>query len=679
MEDDPRAARPAELEERREEKGRLAGDRFVRIVRAHRREFRRTAAGHYVATSAVLEPETRVGKAIEAVRRILVGPRLPTEAEATERVSKKTGLAVFASDNISSSAYATEEAVRILVLAGAIALTLPITLAILVVLAVVVLSYLQAIRAYPSGGGSYIVASENLGMVPGLVAAAALLTDYVLTVSVSVAAGVAAVGAFSPFVFEHRVITGVLVIVLLTTGNLRGIRESGNIFAAPTYLYLASLGAVLCYGLFLLATGSLPTATPPPEWLREWNQRAEPFGVLLLLRAFSSGAVALTGTEAIANGVPAFKPPEARNASITLVLMGSFFAVLFFATSLLATHMGIVPDPTEEQTVLSQLAGTLVGDGTLFYVVQVSTALILLLAANTSFSGFPRLASILAQHRFLPRQFAYRGERLAFSTGIVALAALSAMLLAAFGGSVTALIPLYTIGVFVAFTLSQAGLVRHWRRRRGRGWRSSMAINAVGAAATGVVAVIVAATKFEHGAWMVIVLMPVLVALLAGVNRHYVAVEDALAIAHPQEALRERVRPLVVVPVGKLDRATVQALAVARQMSGEVTAVHVSDDAASARRLKERWARLVPDVPLVIIESPYRALTEPLLAYIDAVDRGDTRRPVMVVLSEFVPQRWWEWILHNQTALRLKLRLFFRPNTIVLDVPYRIGELEDED
>jgi amino acid transporter len=676
-EDDQRAARHGELEERREERGRRPGERIVRIVRPHRDEFRRAGQGIYVATEHVLKPETPLGWLYDAVRRVLIGRPLPSEAEATERVSKKVGLAIFASDNISSSAYATEETMRVLALAGvgagALALTMPITLAVVAVLVVVVLSYLQAIRAYPSGGGSYVVASENLGTIPGLVAAAALLTDYVLTVSVSVAAGVAALGAASPIFFEHRVIAGVIVIALLTIGNLRGIRESGNIFAAPTYVYALSLGAVLAYGLFRAATGPLPNLGHPGWFART----AEPLGAFLVLRAFASGAVGLTGTEAIANGVPAFKKPEDRNAMITLVQMGSLFGTLFVIISFLGTHMGVAPDPDEQETVLSQIVGGLVGVGPLFVLVQVSTTLILTLAANTSFNGFPRLASILARDRFMPRQFAFRGDRLAFSTGIIALAVLSSALLVKFEGSVTELIPLYTVGVFIAFTLSQAGLVRRWFRVRGRAWQLSLVINAAGALATALVAAIVSITKFEGGAWMVIVVIPLIVATLYAINRHYRDVEDMLVISTPDEALRLRVQPRVVVPVGRLDRAHIEALQIARQVSGDVTAVHVSDEPEEGRRFHARWKKLVPDFPLLMIESPYRSLLRPLLAYIDAIDKGDKRRPVMVILSEFVPRHWWEFPLHNQTALRLKLHLFFRPNTVVLDVPYMASE-EDE-
>ncbi|TMD60405.1 MAG: APC family permease [Chloroflexi bacterium] len=669
-EDDQRAARAGELEERRKEKGRRPGEDIVRIIRPHRDDFRRAGPGVYIATDRVLEADTPLGRLYDSLRRVLIGKRLPTEAESLERVSKKLGLPIFASDNISSSAYATEEMMRILKFAGlaGLSLTIPLHVAILLILAIVVLSYLQAIRAYPNGGGSYVVASENLGMIAGLVAAAALFADYILTVSVSVAAGVAAVGAAAPWFYDNRIFAGVLFILALTLGNLRGIRESGNIFAAPTYLYVFSLGGVLLYGIVLNLFGALPHDVSPREWLPLTPQ---PLALLLVLRAFASGASGLTGVEAVANGVPAFQKPEARNASITLVIMAVLFGSIFFAVGLLASAMGVVPDPSEQQTLLSQIVAALVGDNSFgFYVVQVATTLILALAANTSFNGFPRLAAIMANDRFMPRQFSFRGDRLAYSTGILALAGLSAALLVSFGGSVASLIPLYTIGVFIAFTLTQAGLVRYWRANRKRGWRLSAAINAVGAVATGVVAVEVAASKFTQGAWMVILVMPVFVALFYGIHRHYREVEDMLVIATPEEALRVRVHPRVIVPVGRIDRAHIEALQIARQMSGDVTAVLVASDPEEAKRFGQRWRKLVPDIPLVIIESPYRSLIRPLLAYIDAIDKGGKKRPVMVILSEFVPRHWWEWPLHNQTALRLKLALFFRPNTVVLDVPY---------
>lgn len=669
----------ADLVEKELVQGRLPGTRYVRIVRPHAREFRRAAPGYLIATERVLEPAGPVGRAYDALRRLFVGERLPSSREIQERVGKLKGLAVFASDNISSSAYATEETMRPLLLAGAaaLALTTPTTVAIVLVLAIVVASYRQVIRAYPNGGGSYVVAHENLGPVPGLVAAAALLTEYTLTVAVSVSAGTAAIASAFPELFEQRVLISVAVVTVMTIVNLRGIRESANVLAAPTYVYLAAIFGLLGFGFARAATGTLPDYAPPPEWLAA--HAAEPLTLLLVLRAFASGSVALTGTEAVSNGVPAFKPPEARNAQVVLVAMGTFFGSIFLGMSVLATLIGIVPDPEERETVVSQLARLLAGGGSPYYLlVQLSTAVLLLLAANTAFNGFPRLASILAIDRYLPRQFQFRGNRLAYTTGIVSLALVSSFLIVAFGGSVTGLIPLYTVGVFVAFTLSQAGLVRHWARSGERRWRERAALNAVGAAATGLVAVVVTASKFERGAWMVIVLIPILVGLMWATNRHYVEVEDALLLDRPDEPLPPPEPPDVIVPVRRLDRAALKALAYARSISPQVTAVHVSDDRGAAERLRHRWRLWGGDIPLVVIESPYRALVPPLLAYVEAKHEQHPERPITVVLTEFVPRHLWEWLLHNQTALVLKLRLFFRPNTVVIDVPYHSGEAEED-
>jgi amino acid transporter len=667
--DGPRDPDAPSLEERNTAAGSKIGDRRVRIVRPAAGEFRRRG-GHYVATPRVDAAESRLGRALEAGRRVLFGARLTSEEEAGERLSKKTGLAILASDNISSSAYATEEAMRVLAIAGAaaLALTMPIAIAVCVVLAVVILSESRVIRAYPNGGGSYIVAKDNHGVIPGLIAASALLIDYVLTVAVSSAAGVAAISSFVPAVHDHRVLWSLGLIGLLTIGNLRGIREAGVIFAAPTYVYVLSLLGLIAYGLFRIASGDVPSPVAPRDAF-------EPTGLelltpLIVLRAFASGSVGLTGSEAIANGVPNFKPPEPRNAVITLLWMGTIFGTLFLGLTYLATHIGIVPDRSELETVNSMLTRSLVGDGTPFYyLVQVSTAIILLLAANTGFSGFPRLASVLADDRFMPRQFAFRGERLAFSFGIVALALMSAAVLAAFHGSVTELVPLYTIGVFAAFTLSQSGLVRRWWRLRDPGWRLSMVINTFGTIVTGTVLVVVVYTKFFFGAWMVLLVMPILVGLLFAINRHYRSVHDALMLERPDEPIPTLKPPVVIIPVARLDRATLQAVAFARSISPTVRAVHIASTAESAKEFARRWKRWTAEVPLDVIESPYRSLLQPLLKYIEAIDKRDDR-PITVVLAEFVPRNWWEFILHSQTALRLKLSLLFRPNTIVIDIPY---------
>lgn len=665
------------LERREEHRGKRPGDRVIRIVRPP--EFKRTAGG-FLATEEALAPKGEAARLWSNVRRVLIGRRLATEEEHQERVSNKVGLAIFASDNISSSAYATEETMRVLALAGvaALALTMPLTIAIVVVLAIVVLSYLQVIRAYPNGGGSYVVASQNLGVLPGLVAGSALLVDYFLTVAVSVAAGVAAVTSAFPDLHGERVLIAVVLVAFLTVGNLRGIREAGLLFAAPTYLYVFSVFGLIGIGLWRVLSGTIPAPVPPIESVPVEGTQA--LTLLLLLRAFSSGSVALTGTEAVANGVPAFKEPSARNASIVLVVMGSLFATLFVAISFLTTTIGITPDESETETVLSLLAKSLVGTSWYFYLVQAATAVILILAANTAFNGFPRLASIMATDRFMPRQFAQRGDRLAFSTGIIVLAVVAALLIVIYDASVTGLIPLYTVGVFIAFTLSQAGMVKRWLRERGRGWLPSAAINAAGASATAVVALVVSVSKFETGAWMVIAVLPPMVGLLYAINRHYRTIEDRLLIATTAPVHLTTTEPRIVVPISRIDRASLRALSIARGLGKEVHAVHISYDADGAKAFKRRWVGVVGDtITLDTIISPYRALMPPLLKYIDAIDRGDPGRPIIVVLAEFVPRHWWEALLHNQTALLLKLRLFVRRNTSVLDVPYHLDDPEPLD
>jgi amino acid transporter len=655
------------LERRVTQRGRRPGDRYVRIV-GSRKDFRR-AEGHYVATEAAIQPPGGFGRVLMGLRRRFFGQPLGSEAEAQERLSVSTAYAVIASDNISSSAYATEEAMRVLALAGvaALALTLPIALAVVGVLAVVVISELQVIRAYPSGGGSYIVASDNHGRIAGLVAASALLIDYVLTVAVSTAAGVAAIGSFVPGLQEMRVPVGLFFIGLLVVGNLRGIREAGMIFAIPTYLYVISIVGLIGYGLFRVIGGDIPPAAIPPDPFPPDGVTA--LSLLLVLRAFSSGSVGLTGAEATANGVPSMKPPETRNASITLVLMATTFATIFLGLTYLAQRIGVAPSLHEQETLNSLVTRSLVGEGPAYYAVQVSTAVILALAANTGFTGFPRLAAVLANDRFMPRHFADRGERLAFSFGIIVLAAVAGGVLVAFGGSVGALIPLYTIGVFVAFTLSQSGLVRRWARLRPPRWRLTAAVNLTGAIVTGTVLVITIVTKFEHGAWIVLVVMPVIVLILHGINVHYRTTHDSLVLPDLRRGLPSLPEPMVVVPVARLDRTAERALTFASSISKHVRAVHIATSHESAQVFDQRWNTWAAKVPLDIIVSPYRALVPPLLKYIERV--GSTReRPLTVVVSQFVPRHWWEFFLHSQTAFRLKLALLFRPDTIVIDVPY---------
>jgi amino acid transporter len=554
---------------------------------------------------------------------------------------------------------------------GALSLTLPLAGLITVMLAVVTLSYRQTIKAYPHGASSYLVASDNLGDRMGVLAAAALLIGYVVTVAVSVSAGVAAMSSIVPEIYELRVTITVLLVLLLMLGNLRGIRESGTIFMLPTYLYIVVMLGIIGFGVMQEVLGNVAPYAPPPAWesLREGGQA---LGLFLILRAFSQGAVALTGVEAISDGVPAFHKPEWKNARTTLTWAATIFGILFVGIAFLVTTIGIQPDPTEQQTVLSQLVRHLTGNGPILILAQVATALILVLAANTSFADFPRLSSFLARDGFMPRQFAFRGERLAFTTGIVALSLMAIGLLIGFQASVAGLIPLYTLGVFLAFTLSQAGMLVRWWQRREEGWHFGLVVNGAGTATTAVVALVVGSSNFLQGSWLVMVLVPLLMLILMGINRHYRRVEQALALDRIPVGTEQARDPIVIVPVARLDRATRQAIAFANSISDHATAVHITNEPETAEALRLQWPDWAGTTELVVVESPFRALIGPLLRYMDALQEQDPKRPIVVVLSEVVPQHWWESVLHNQTALRLKLRLFGRRNTIVADVPYHV-------
>ncbi len=665
------------LEVREKRKGQRLGDTYVRIVRPFEDEFERGVQGTLIASERTMLSRTGWTAALRRIRTVLIGRPISSDHETHERLTKLKALAIFSSDNISSSAYATEEMMRILVLGGigAISLTLPITIAIVVILGIVATSYMQTIKAYPNGASSYIVASDNLGTLPGLTAAAALLIDYTLTVAVSVSAGVAAITSIVPSLFHERVIIAVVIVAVLMLGNLRGIRESGSIFMAPTYLYIVTVGAMIGIGLFRqFVLGNLGTFDAPPDWLTARAGAQQMVGiaaVFLALRAFSSGAAGLTGVEAVSDGVPAFKPPEWRNARITLLFQVTIFGALFLGISSLASAIHVIPDPKEVHTVLGLLTKHVVGDGWFLIVIQVATALILALAANTSFADFPRLSSFLARDGFMPRQFGFRGERLAFTTGIIALSGLAALLLIVFDASVTALIPLYTLGVFVAFTLSQSGMVVRWFQRREKGWQVGLVVNGLGAATTGVIVVIVASTKFLSGAWLVMVLAPILILLMLSIRAHYRSMSIALQ-AVPGSADDADLDPIVIVPLARLDRPARRALAFARTISPHATAVHITNDPHTAEQLREHWETLGGPMELVVVESPYRALVGPLLRYMDALQSLHPTRPIVVVLAEVVPRHWWENLLHNQTSLRLKLRLFGRKNTIVVDVPFHL-------
>jgi len=619
---------------------------------------------------------------VQTVKRALLGQPIPTAHEMHERLGRATGLAVFASDALSSSAYATEEILLILALAGtgALRVGMPISVGIAVLIAIVVSSYRQTILAYPSAGGAYIVSRENLGTYPSLVAGAALLTDYVLTVSVSVAAGIAAVTSAVPTLYPYRVELCVLGVLGITIANLRGVRESGRVFAVPTYAFIGSYVFMIGWGTVLWARGAAEAAATGSAMTPMAG--AQELTIFLILRAFASGCVALTGIEAVSNGVPAFRPPESRNARQVLVALGAVLVTLFVGITFLANAFGLTP--TEQETINSQLARRVFGDGSvLYYLVQALTMLILVIAANTSFADFPRLSSFMARDRFMPRQLASRGDRLAFSNGIIILAVLSALLLVIFRAETHALIPLYAIGVFVSFTLSQLGMVRFWFRERGSHWPMRATLNATGAVTTGVVALVIGVTKFTHGAWIVILLIPLVVLLLLTIRHHYddVAYQLSLDGLTPQDPPPAEHHVLVLV--GDVHRGVLGAIRYARAISPSAQAVYVEIEAESRRRLEQRWSKWASGMPLVVLRSPYRSVVGPLLEYVDSLQREAPDSLITIVLPEFLPIRWWQQLLHNQTALLIKAALLFRRGVIVTDVPYhlsaRVRGVEKED
>jgi amino acid transporter len=565
-------------------------------------------------------------------------------------------------------AYATEEILRVLILVNVSALTFasPIAFIIAGILAIVVFSYRQTIHAYPSGGGAYIVARENLGEMPALTAASALLIDYILTVAVSIAAGVAALTSALPQLNDHRVALTLVFVLMLMVGNLRGIRESGNIFAAPTYFFIASLLTLIAVGAWRALTGTVQQIEP----IEPMASLGQPITVFLLLRAFSNGCTAMTGVEAVSNGVPAFKPPEARNAAATMAIMAVLSITMFIGITLLAQTYGIVP--SEAETVVSQLARAVFGGRDApYYLVQAATMLILVLAANTAYADFPRLASILARDRYLPRQFMNQGDRLAFSNGILGLSAFAGLLLVIFGGDTHALIPLYMIGVFLSFTLSQAGMVVHWRKLRGPGWRTSAAISGAGALVTGIVLVVVAVTKAHEGAWIIMLLIPVQIVFFRVTKTHYSAVASQLTLTDWRP--EERRRNTVIVPVSGVQRAVVRALDYARTLSSDVRAIYIDVDPTAIEQIRKDWDKWGRGVPLVVLASPYRSLMEPLLEYLEQLEAQQPGDYITVVLPEFVPARWWHHLFHNQRALLIKGALLFKPNTVVTSVPFHLA------
>jgi len=613
---------------------------------------------------------------LDSFKRLLVGRPLPSSDQENQRIPKLIALPVFSSDAISSTAYATEE-ILFVTAVGASSLTLglsvlvPIAIAVALLLAIVATSYRQTIFAYPNGGGAYIVSRENLGKYPSLLAGASLMIDYVLTVAVSVSAGVAAIISIPAFrsLESKRVLIGLLLILLLTVGNLRGVRESGRIFAVPTYIYILILGAMLVYGLSREFFGDLgivpfdPNEFPGPESGGE-------LGLFLILKGFSSGAVALTGTEAIANGVPAFRKPQSKNAAATLVWMAVILGVLFFGTAVLAHHLR--PFPTHNETVISQLGRVVFGEGPVYVVLQFATAAILTLAANTAYAGFPWLSSIIARDGYLPRQLANRGDRLVFSNGIVFLAAGAAALLVAFGGVTTKLIPLYAVGVFTSFTLSQAGMVRHHLRLREPAWKRGTVINAVGTVATLLVLLIIAVTKFTSGAWVPLLVVPIIIVIFSGIKRHYVRVGEVLAIT-PAEVRVEPISHTVVVLVGRVHKGVLRALSYARSLRPDhLAAVYVSFEDDDSDDLQRQWEEFRIDVPLEVIHSPYRELVDAVEEYLDELDHRWANDTITVLIPEFVVDRWFANVLHNQSALALKWALLRRDDTVVTSVPYHV-------
>jgi amino acid transporter len=610
-------------------------------------------------------PVERVGW---RVRRALFGRLLATDEEIEERLPKVQALATFSSDNLSSVAYATELIMASLLAAGTASfwLVMPISGLIVGIFLVIVVSYRQTIRAYPGGGGSYIVAKENLGSGAGLVAAAALLTDYVLTVSVSVAAGVAAIlSAFPGAIDGLRVPLSIVAIGVVMTINLRGIRESGRLFAVPTYAFLLTTLGLIGIGFVRSVLGDTPHVSVAPAVVP-----VESLGVLLLMRAFADGCSAITGVEAVSNGVPAFKPPEWRNARTTLTVMGILVATMFLGLSWLAGVAGALPAANGE-TVISQVGRAVYGTGPIYYLFQLATTGVLILAANTSFADFPRLSSILARDGFMPSRFAFRGERLAFSAGIVVLAAIAVIVLVAFGGRVEALIPLYAIGVFTSITLSQVGMVRHWRREQGDGWRRSAWINGIGAVATGIVTVIFAVAKFALGAWLIILIIPLLVLGMVLIRRQYARRRVEAGVRPGTVIGPPRRRQRVIVPVPEITRDVVQALKFARTMSDDVSAVHVTDDLGAGAALRDRFHDQLPGVPFVIVESPYRQLVRPFVRYLEEAAGRAADDVLVVVLPEYVARHWWERFLYNENARRIQAALLGRPNILVAQVPYR--------
>lgn len=626
---------------------------------------------------------------VRSWRTWLIGRPLATAEAPHQAINKLIGLAVFSSDAMSSVAYAPQELMLILALAGtgAVHLAVPLALAIVGLLAILTLSYEQTIHAYPGGGGAYIVARDNLGELPAQVAGAALLTDYILTVAVSISSGVAQIVSAFPQLYTYRVEISVAMVLLVMVINLRGVKESGAVFAVPTYLFLFMAFMTVGLGLFRYATGALSPLTEPP--VPDLSYGTQALTLFLVLRAFASGTTALTGVEAISNGITAFKEPRSHNAGRTLLTMSVILGTLMLGITFLANQIGAVPTEAGE-TIISQLARTVIGGrGGLYLVTIASTTLILLMAANTAFADFPRLAALQAGDGFLPRQLTFKGSRLVFSRGITVLALIASLLIVVFRASVARLIPLYAIGVFLSFTLSQSGMARRWWRvghlrggeervdrgstlRYEQGWQTKLGVNALGAVTTALVMCIFAVTKFRDGAWIIVLLVPMLVFTFFGIHRHYQALARRLSLDDYQPELPPR-HHRVIMPIGGVHQATLLALHYARLLGPDVTAVHVSTDAQETDKVRRKWQMYGEGVRLEVLESPYRTLIEPLLAYIEEIYTA--RQPgdkITIVVPQFVARHWWNNLLHTQTATWLRLALLFKREIVVTDVPYLV-------
>ena len=606
------------------------------------------------------------------LRNKVIGPPLPTHELEGQSLTKLQALAAFSPDALSSIAYANEEIYLALVVAGSagLALTFPIGVAITLLLVLVALSYLQTVYAYPSGGGSYAVTRANLGILPGLVAAAALLIGYLLTAAVSLTAAVAAIASAFPALWPYRVQIALLFLLAITLANLRGTKESGSLMAVPVYLFVLSYLGMLAYGLIrLIVAGPGPLAPSPLPSTQTLTSA-------LVLRAFASGCTALTGIEAISNGVPVFQVPKPRNAGRTLLAMAILMGLLFAGSVGLTQAFSVTTGP--EETILSALAQRIVGKGVLHWFIQITTTLILAVAANTSFAGFPRLAAILSKEEFVPHQLRNLGDRLVYANAIGALSIAAAILIIAFGGDTHALIPLFAVGVFIAFTLSQAGMVVHWWHVRGPWWWAKALLNGIGAVATGATVVIVGVSKFLEGAWITVLLIPLLVGIFLEIRKHYDTANRQLSVARAKQASKRHPTPRIVVPISAVHQGIMEAVAYARAISPDVTAVYVEIDPGTAGNVEVAWQQCCPDVPLVVIPSPYRSLLTPLFDYLDEIDRqAADGQLATVVLPEVVPARWWQSLLHNQSALSIRTALLYRRRVLgfqrtIIDVPYHL-------